>query len=112
VSGLHGAYLACLRRRGGVVAQGRVFEGATASRGTSGWQVMLSSRSLSPDSVRAGILINAAGAWADDVARAAGVRPLGIRPLRRTVAQVRVDPPAPDAMPLVLDLSQRFYFKP
>jgi D-arginine dehydrogenase len=32
----------------------------------------------------AAVLVNAAGAWADEVARIAGVAPLGIQPLRRT----------------------------
>ena len=32
-----------------------------------------------------GVLINAAGAWADAVAGLAGVRPVGIRPMRRTI---------------------------
>lgn len=31
------------------------------------------------------ILINAAGAWADEIAGLAGVRPLGLQPLRRTI---------------------------
>jgi len=38
------------------------------------------------------VLVNAAGAWADAVAALAGVAPLGLRPLRRTI--VVVDPPA------------------
>ena len=38
------------------------------------------------------LLINAAGAWADDVARLAGVPPLGLRALRRTI--IVLDPPA------------------
>ena len=33
----------------------------------------------------AGLLVNAAGAWADSVAEIAGVQPIGIRPLRRTI---------------------------
>jgi D-arginine dehydrogenase len=53
-----------------------------------------------------------AGAWADDVAALAGARPLGVAPYRRTVCQLRVDPPPPAALPLVLDLAGRFYFKP
>lgn len=58
------------------------------------------------------VLINSAGAWADDVAGMAGAGPLGIQPLRRTVVQLRTDPaPRPD-QPLVLDISGRFYFKP
>lgn len=61
---------------------------------------------------RAATLVNAAGAWADGLAEAAGIRPLGIQPLRRTVVQLRVDPAPPSDMPLVLDISGRFYFKP
>jgi D-arginine dehydrogenase len=42
----------------------------------------------------------------------AGVRPLGIAPLRRTIAQLRVTPAVPADLPLVLDLAESFYFKP
>jgi D-arginine dehydrogenase len=58
------------------------------------------------------ILVNAAGAWADAVALAAGERPLGIRPFRRTIVQLRVEPPVPAGLPLVVDAAGRFYFKP
>ena len=58
------------------------------------------------------MIVNAAGAWADDVAQACGVAPVGITPLRRTVAQLRVPSlPSPD-LPLVMDLGGGFYFKP
>jgi D-arginine dehydrogenase len=60
----------------------------------------------------AGIIVNAAGAWADQVAVMAGERAIGIRPYRRTIAQLRIDPPAPADLPLVVDASGRFYFKP
>ncbi len=60
----------------------------------------------------ADILVNAAGAWADQVARMAGERPIGIAPHRRTIAQLRVSPPVPADLPLVVDASGRFYFKP
>ncbi|HEX6858648.1 MAG TPA: FAD-binding oxidoreductase [Caulobacteraceae bacterium] len=62
---------------------------------------------------RAPILVNAAGAWADDVAVAAGLAPLGLTPLRRTV--VLVDPPASPGFggwPVVKDVDERFYFRP
>jgi D-arginine dehydrogenase len=60
----------------------------------------------------ADVLVDAAGAWADEVAQMAGAKPVGIAPLRRTVAQLRVDPPPPSDLPLVLDLQGQFYFKP
>jgi D-arginine dehydrogenase len=58
------------------------------------------------------VLVDAAGAWADPVALLAGVKPLGIAPLRRTMVQLRVAPSAPADLPLVLDLAETFYFKP
>lgn len=62
--------------------------------------------------IEANILVNAAGAWADAVAEIAGATPLGIQPYRRTIAQLRVAPEAPDDLPLVIDAAERFYFKP
>lgn len=107
VAALHGAYVRRLRARGGVVACATRFEGAhPLSEG--GWAVRLSGG----EAVRAPLLINAAGAWADTVARGCGVRPLGIAPLLRTVVQLRIDPAAPPDLPLVLDLAESFYFKP
>jgi D-arginine dehydrogenase len=59
-----------------------------------------------------GVLVDAAGAWADTVAELAGVAPIGVSPLRRTIAQLRIAPAAPAELPLVLDLAEQFYFKP
>jgi D-arginine dehydrogenase len=60
----------------------------------------------------ADVVVNAAGAWADRVASLAGERPIGIQPYRRTIAQLRIDPPAPADLPLIVDALGRFYFKP
>lgn len=60
----------------------------------------------------AATFVNAAGAWADTVGALAGLAPLGIQPLRRTVAQIRTDPAPPGDLPLVLDIAGQFYFKP
>jgi D-arginine dehydrogenase len=62
--------------------------------------------------IEADILVDAAGAWADEVAEIAGVVPLGIQPYRRTVAQLRVDPAVLEDLPLVIEAAERFYFKP
>ena len=78
-----------------------------AERVHGGWRV-----AAGGGSVEATVLIDAAGAWADDVARLAGAGPLDIRPYRRTMLQLRVAPAVPEAMPLVLDAAGRFYFKP
>lgn len=71
------------------------------------WRIATSAGRFEAD-----ILVNAAGAWADPVARLAGERPLGIQPHRRTIAQLRIDPPAPADLPLIVDALGRFYFKP
>lgn len=58
-------------------------------------------------------LVNAAGAWADTVARLAGVAPLGLVPYRRSMARL----PAPGGRdtrgwPFTLDVSDAWYAKP
>lgn len=57
-------------------------------------------------------LVNAAGAWCDRVAGLAGARAIGLRPLRRTMAVLRIDPPPPPDMMVVMDAAGQFYFKP
>ena len=62
--------------------------------------------------IDARVLVNAAGAWADEIARIAGAAPLGIAPMRRTVIQLATAPSAASTLPLCLDIAERFYFKP
>ena len=59
------------------------------------------------------VLVNAAGAWCDVVARRAGVSPLGLQPRRRSALMLR-GPEGLDfaAWPLVADAVHSFYFKP
>lgn len=105
VDALHQAYLRRFRRLGGEVRLGTAMTAAHAEPG--GWRI-----ETHDGTIGCGLLINAAGAWADVVAGLCGVAPVGIMPLRRTVAQLRV-PAMPSAdLPLVMDLSERFYFKP
>jgi D-arginine dehydrogenase len=106
VAGLHQHYLATARRNGARLWCSAAL--SVAIEEAAGWRLVLADGR----EVAAAILVDAAGAWADAVAISAGVAPLGIAPLRRTIAQVRVDPPAPAELPLVLDLAERFYFKP
>lgn len=105
VAGLHAAYLGVARRRGATLRTHAGF--VSARREESAWRIETRAGAVVGD-----VLVDAAGAWADDVAARAGVRAIGITPYRRTIAQVRVDPPAPAALPLVIDISGNFYFKP
>lgn len=105
VAALHHAYLRQFRARGGKLRLGVSLDRASAD--SAGWRIQ-----SSEGVIECGILVNAAGAWADDVALRSGVTPIGITPLRRTVVQLRV-PTMPGAdLPLVMDLRSRFYFKP
>lgn len=57
-------------------------------------------------------IINAAGAWADEIATLAGIRRIGIQPMRRTMVQLQTNPPSSQNDPLVVALDGSFYFKP
>ncbi|UAB79122.1 FAD-binding oxidoreductase [Erythrobacter sp. SCSIO 43205] len=105
VAGLHQHYLKTLRAAGARLACRARVVGLSQSAG--GWEIT----TQSGETFRAQRVVNAAGAWADPLAKLAGARPLGIQPYRRTVAQLRVGPGAPADMPLVLDISGNFYFK-
>ncbi|WP_404713976.1 NAD(P)/FAD-dependent oxidoreductase [Sphingomonas sp. MMS24-J13] len=105
VGRLHADYLTAARRAGAVSLVDAAVLAAESVPG--GWH--LETRAGTVDAT---ILVNAAGAWADQVAGLAGVRPLGVQPYRRTVVQIATDPPAPSGLPLVMDAEKRFYFKP
>jgi D-arginine dehydrogenase len=111
VDALHRGYVRGLRARGGLVRAGaRV---VALDRTGSGWALRLADG----DPVHVGEVVDAAGAWADVVATVAGVPPLGLTPLRRTIAVVRVPDPvrlrAPDGgpLPMACEAADRWYFK-
>jgi len=106
VAGLHQHYLA-MARRGGVALRCHHRLQAAEREGTT-WRLDFGQAGA----VRANLVVNAAGAWADEVATICGARPLGIVPYRRTVAQLRIAPAPRADLPLVLDLGGSFYFKP
>ena len=75
----------------------------------SGWAVQLNTG----ETLRADNLVNAAGAWVDQVAACAGVKPIGIEPRRRSAFTFR----APEAMdvsgwPMAIDVGETWYLKP
>lgn len=107
---LHQAYVRGLRGRGGTVRAGAPVTALT--RHGSGWRVTAGGERIdAPD------VVDAAGAWADAVAALAGVAPIGLTALRRTIAVARVPdptrlrPPAGGPLPMVIEAGERFYFK-
>lgn len=105
VAHYHADALAAARRLGVVIAT----EAALLSAVRSGERWNLETRA---GRARATILVNAAGAWASEVATMAGAAPIVIAPHRRTIVQLATDPPAAADLPLIMDASERFYFKP
>ena len=104
--GLLSGYLRLLRHRGGRIATG--FEVDRIERGGAGWRIGSRDRV-----VEARTVVNAAGAWADAVARLAGLSPAGIVPKRRTAFLFEPPPDVPHrAWPLVVSAREDFYFKP
>jgi D-arginine dehydrogenase len=103
---LHQGYLRRFRQRGGrLVTDAEVTKLARAG---SCWNVATRAGDFS-----APVVVNAAGAWADVVARLAGLPPVGLVPMRRTVLTI-APPPGIDASrwPMTLDIEEDFYFKP
>jgi D-arginine dehydrogenase len=111
VNALHQGFLRGLRQRGSRVECDVQIHSITRSDGE--WLIEAALRGAPPQVLRAPLLINAAGAWADEVAMLAGVAPLGLEPRRRTA--FLFEPPAGVATahwPFVTTVGEDFYFKP
>ncbi len=106
VHALHHGYLRRMKDYGGRLVTSA--EVAALSRDGDDWQIEAGARAW-----RAPIIVNAAGAWADEVAALAGVARVGLMPKRRTAMIVdgpdgRVD----NDWPMVVDVDEAFYLKP
>jgi D-arginine dehydrogenase len=77
-------------------------------RDRSGWRIMAGARE-----VRAGVIVNASGAWGDSLAALAGANPVGLVPKRRTAFLIT----PPEGLetrhwPLTIGAHEDLYFKP
>lgn len=65
------------------------------------------------ESWRAELIVNAAGAWADQLASMADLNSLGLQPKRRTAIVFQAPDDLPKSgWPMVNDVEETFYFKP
>ena len=83
-------------------------EVSALSRDSAGWRVQTKAGEFAGR-----VVVNAAGAWGDEIGVLAGARPVGLVPKRRTA--VLFDPaPAADVRtwPIIIDADEQFYFKP
>ncbi len=103
VAALHQGYLRTLRAHGGVLAlrsrAGRI------ERQNGQWNVHTSTG----DVFRAKVVVNASGAWGDEVAGCAGVAPIGLVPCRRTAAIIDPLPWDVERWPLINDVGHTWY---
>ena len=107
VHAMHQGYLRGFRQNGGRVLTDAHVTGLTRDAGL--WTVTLADGRA----VRARHLVNAAGAWADELADLAGARRIGLEPRRRT-AFTFAPPEGVDAArwPAVVGIDESYYFKP
>lgn len=106
VNALHQGWLRRYKRAGGALqTRSRV----TAMQRQNGVWIL----TAGDTEIQAKTVINAAGAWADEIAGLAGLVPIGLTPLRRSIA-VLPAPEGHDVMtwPLVSDVAETWYMKP
>jgi D-arginine dehydrogenase len=96
-----------LRSHGGALVTGQRI--ARIERRDGAWHVT----SERGEAFAAPVLVNAAGAWADEVACLAGVEPLGLQPKRRTIITFDAPPSAElDGLPFAKTVGDELYFAP
>lgn len=100
------SYVKTIRAQGGNIATNA---GVIAiSKTAGGWKV-----TTKTETYEAAILVNAAGPWVDQIARMAGVAPIGFKPLRRSMGRI----PAPaghdvSGWPMIFGAGETWYAKP
>ncbi len=103
VAAIVDVYRRLLSERGGQIDTDRRV--TALDRTASGWVLATTSEAVECD-----LVVNAAGAWVDEVAVSAGLMPLGFEPKRRTIAVSKpvagVDPGAA----FVAHANEEFYF--
>ncbi len=106
VAAIHQGFLRMLRSNAGVLAV-RSRAGRIEKKGGA-WEV----ETVAGDVFVAPVVINAAGAWGDEVAGIAGVSPLGLLPCRRTAAIIDPAPHDPEHWPMTIDICHGWYARP
>jgi D-arginine dehydrogenase len=106
VHAIHQGFLRGFKAKGGKLVTGAEPRSLTRQDGV--WHAVTASGDFA-----ARVVIDAGGAWADEIAKMAGVKPVGLVPKRRTAFTFD----APEGMeianwPLTGDMGDTFYFKP
>ncbi|CAN7619154.1 NAD(P)/FAD-dependent oxidoreductase [Polaromonas sp. LjRoot131] len=110
VHALHQGFLRGFRQKAGADGELRTSAGVTrATHDGRCWTVELGDGQV----LRARTVVNAAGAWADELAAVFGARPIGLVPHRRSAFTFK-GPEGVDAShwPAVVGVDESYYFKP
>lgn len=105
VAGLHQGFVRGFRANGGTISTARRADAVVASG--DGWVVETIDGDLHAD-----VVVNAAGAWGDHVAQRAGVRPVGLTPMRRTAFMVESRFDDSERFPFVANAPHDWYAGP
>ena len=106
VAALHHGYLKQFKACGGTLLTNAPL--AALTHKNASWQINAGTHTLT-----VGTVVNAAGAWADEVGQMAGAERIGLIPKRRTALMIEA-PQGFDLseIPLVVDVDEEFYLKP
>lgn len=106
VHAVHQGYLRSFAANGGTLLTRARVEALT--RQGDCWEI-----ATTAGTVRSTVVLNAAGAWADEIGTLAGAENIGLVPKRRT-ALVTAAPDGIDIgqMPITIDIEEQFYLKP
>jgi D-arginine dehydrogenase len=105
VAALHQGFLRGFKARGGTLATDA--EARRIEQRNGAWNVVAGGQAAA-----APILVNAAGAWADEIAALAGIPPVGLVPKRRTAIIVEPGGHDPRRWPAIDDAGNEHYIKP
>jgi D-arginine dehydrogenase len=106
VAAIHQGFLRMFRSNHGVL--GLRSRAGRIERRAGVWEVETTARHV----FRAPVVVNASGAWGDEVARIAGAAPLGLQPRRRTAAIVDPSPFDVADWPMIIDVNECWYARP
>ncbi len=105
VHGLLNGFRRVLRANGGELVTDATVD--SISRVDSQWRLDAAGQRRQFD-----VVVNACGAWGDQVAKLAGIAAVGLVPKRRTAVLLRCDHPDLARWPIVHEIESAFYFKP
>lgn len=106
VAALHQGFLRQLRAHGGCLALRH--RAGPIERRDGRWHVQTSTGTV----FRSPLVVNAAGAWGDEVASSAGVARLGLSPCRRTAAIIDPSPYDVARWPMLVSVGHDWYTRP